>query len=520
MKKPLLFIFILVLAVNASAQLTYKDVAPIFFKNCTSCHNQFGHGMPFMNYTETFNSAGAIEGALIDNEMPPWSPDSTYSRFLHERYISQSDKNKILDWISNGAPAGDTTKAPAPPVYTKYQINAAPDLELSIPAFTSNASTDDSYVCFSLPTGLTQDRIIKAFEIVAGNPSIVHHVIANVDTAGTTTDDLSGHCYNITGDFSIGGFAPGAPPCIFPSRAPLKAGIRIKKGSKIVLQVHYPAGSAGQVDQTKIRLYFYPIGTTGIRQVLVSTPLQNWTLNIPANTIKTFTASYPLTGTLPVNLSVFAAFPHSHKLATTIVNCGFKGTDTIPLIRINQWDFNWQGYYTYRRLVKIPAGYKLFSSHIYDNTADNPNNPNSPPKDVKAGTSTGDEMLFDSFQYLLYQSGDEHINIDSIISLDPLSSIDEQNNAPFKTYAYPNPFQNKVQIGYILERPSRVSIEIYSMFGSLVKRIDAGQETAGQHEITWDAKSAAGSGLANGTYVYIVKTETQQSYGKLSLLSR
>ena len=518
MKKSLLFILASLTAYQLSAQLTYKDVAPIFYKNCTSCHNDFGHGMPFLNYTQTAKYAPIIEEVLTHNEMPPWSPDSTYTHFLYERYISQAEKDKILDWIAGGTTKGDTTKAPVPPVYTKYKINGPPDLELTIPTFTSNASNDDSYVCFSLPSGLTQNRIVRAFEIVAGNPSIVHHVIVNVDTLGTTTDDLSGKCYNITGDFSLGGFAPGAPPTIFPARAPLKMGIHIKKASKIVLQIHYPAGSAGETDSTKIRLYFYPIGTTGIRPVVVATPLQNWSLNIPANTIKTFTASYPPLGALP-NLSVFAAFPHSHKLATTIVNYAYKGSDTVPLIRIKKWDFNWQGYYTYRRLVKIPAGYKLFSSHIYDNTKDNVNNPNDPPIDVKAGTSTGDEMLFDSFQYLMYQPGDENINIDSLIELDPIMSVSEQQPTSFRTYAYPNPFQNKVQIGYVLEKPSRVVIEIYSIYGGLVTKLDAGQETTGQHEITWDAKSFVTSNLASGTYIYVVKTETQQSYGKLNFVS-
>jgi hypothetical protein len=213
---------------------------------------------------------------------------------------------------------------------------------------------------------------------------------------------------------------------------------------------------------------------------------------------------------------MFASFPHSHKVATTIVNCAYKGTDTIPLIRIKQWDFNWQGYYTYKKLVKVPAGYRLFASHVYDNTANNPNVP-QPPKDVKAGTSTGDEMLFDSYMYLIYQAGDEHINIDSIISVDPLTtSIGTQSTASFKTYAYPNPFQNKVQIGYQLDKTSRVSIEIYSIYGTLVKRIERGVETEGQHEITWDTTS---DGLSHGTYLYIVQAETQKSVGKITLLS-
>jgi len=298
-------------------------------------------------------------------------------------------------------------------------------------------------------------------------------------------------------------------------------GIHIKKGSKVVLQIHYPAGSAGMKDQTKIRFYFYPVGTTGVRPVYVATPLQNWTLNIPANTVKTFTAKYPTDlatpNTLSFALSLFATFPHSHKLATTIVNYAYKAPDTIPLIRIPVWDFNWQGYYTYKKLVKVPAGYRLFSSHVYDNTTNNPNNPN--PKDTKAGTGTADEMLFDSYMYLIYQAGDEHINIDSIITHDPLVlSIGEQINPPFKTYAYPNPFQNKVKIGYQLAKSSRVTIEIYAISGGLMNRIERGVETEGQHEITWDATGIDGGRIAQGSYIYVVRTETQQSYGKLTLV--
>lgn len=520
MKKLFPLLLVACLIGKLKAQSTYKDVAPIFYKNCTSCHNGFGHGPSMLNYTETAGLTASIEDELKTGGMPPWSPDSTYKHFTGERFISDADKNKILTWISEGANKGDTTLAPKPPVYTKYQINVTPDLELQIPTFTSNASADDSYVCFSLPSGLTQDRILKAFEIVAGNPDIVHHVIVNVDTTGTTTDDLSGKCYSITGDFSIGGIAPGAPPTIFPNTGSTKMGIRIKKGSKIVLQIHYPVGTAGQTDQTKIRLYFYPVGTTGVRPVFVTAPLQNWTLNIPANTVKTFTAKYPTDianpNTLPVALSLFATFPHSHKLATTIVNYAYKAPDTIPLIRIPMWDFNWQGYYTYKKLVNVPAGYRLFSSHVYDNTTNNPNNPN--PKDTKAGTSTADEMLFDSYMYLYYQPGDEKLNIDSLLSNDPLvTSISEQINAPFRTYAYPNPFQDKVQIGYHLGKSSRVSIEIYSIYGGLIKRIERGIETEGQHEITWDGTSATGNRLAQGTYMYVVRTETEQSYGKLTL---
>src|SRR5688500_527253 len=164
---------------------------------------------------------------------------------------------------------------------------------LQMPVFTSNAAGTDSYVCFSLPTNLTQDRYLRAFEVVPGNASIVHHVLLNVDTVGNTVDDVSGTCFTLPGDYGLGGFAPGAPPTVFPGQAPLKLGIRIKAGSKIVMQLHYPAGSAGMVDSTKIRLYFYPVNEIGIRPVIVATPLQNWALYLPPNTINTFSATFP-----------------------------------------------------------------------------------------------------------------------------------------------------------------------------------------------------------------------------------
>ena len=309
---------------SVNAQLEYKDVAHIFYSRCTSCHHEGQHGQSMMNYSETFPWAASIKHDLLIGKMPPWSPDTSYSRFDHERIITQSEKNDIIIWIDGGALKGDTSLAPIAPIYAVYKLNGTPDAILKIPVFTSNASSVDSYVCFSIPSGLTQDRILRAYEIVPGNPAIVHHVLVNVDTSATTTSDLSGGCFTISGDFGIGGYAPGAPPTVFPGEAPLKAGIRIKAGSKMVLQIHYPTGTAGQIDSTQIRLYYYPLNTTGVRPIYNSVPLQNWSLYFPPNTTTSFSAHYPSSGTILAPLSMFAAFPHSHKVCTSIVNyaCG------------------------------------------------------------------------------------------------------------------------------------------------------------------------------------------------------
>lgn len=523
MKKILLLIPSLFFAFASNAQLVYKDVAPVFYNRCASCHHTNG-GAPFSltGYSETVSNAAAISAALTDGIMPPWTPDTSYSRFLHERIITLQEKNDVLAWINNGTPAGDTTEAPPVPVFNQYALGGTPDLELSIPSFASNAGASDSYVCFSLPSGLTQDRILRAYEIVPGNVSIVHHVIVNVDTVGNTINDLSGGCYSAPGDFSIGGYAPGSAPTVFPGQAPLKMGIRIKAGSKIVLQMHYPAGSAGMIDSTKIRMYFYPVGAGGIRPVYVSTPLQNWNLYIPANQIKTFTAVYPSSGTLTYPISIFAAFPHSHKLATSLINYAYTSTDTIPLIRMNNWNFEWQGYYTYRNLVKVPNGYKLYSKHIFDNTTNNINNPNSPPQAVYAGTSTTDEMLFDSFQWMVYQAGDEQIDLAALLQNDPLlSSVTKTAKAPaslFKTYAFPNPFSQNVRIGYIIEKDCDVEVNVFTSQGTLIKSFTNKSQTAGIHELDWDGKTGAGNSLPGGSYYYVVKAGGKQSGGKLILM--
>lgn len=450
------------------AQITFKSVAPIFYSRCTSCHNQYSHGAPLLTYSEVKSNVPSIKAYLNSGYMPSWKPDTSYSHFIHEHIITHAEKTAILNWIITGAVAGDTTLVPPVPVYTRYQLTGTPSLELKIPTFVSNASTTDSHVNFVLPTGLTQDNIIRAFEIVAGNPSIVHHVVVSIDTTGTQISNTSGSAFPPAGNIIMGGYAPGSSPCVYPGQAPLKIGKRLKGGSNIVFNIHYPAGTAGQVDSTKIRIYFYPRGTTGVRLVKNADIYSN-SLNIPANTVASFTAQYPASGTVTNAMSVFSSFPHSHYICTQILNYACSTTDTIPLIKINNWDFNFQGYYTFKKLVKVPPSYKLFAKHVYDNTTQNPNNPNNPPINVYYGRNSSNEMLEDSYEYLEYQSGDELINVDSLLSHDTLfiTSI-KQNLFSAKitnSYVYPNP--NK---GFFIVSSDEGSkfIEISDMLGNII----------------------------------------------------
>lgn len=526
MNKPYISFFTtIVLSTSISlAQNEWKDVAQIFYNKCSSCHHA-GGGAPFtiMSYNDASSWTPQIEYALSNNIMPPWSPDTTYTRFMHERAISQTDKNKILDWITNGGMPGDTTQAPAPPVYTSgsYKLHGTPDLVVKIPAYTSTATSSDIYVCISVPTGLTQDRIVKAYEIVPGDAGIVHHALIGVDSMGTSTNDLSGNCLIPPGDFRLGGYVPGGAPMIFPNQGAVKGGMKLNAGSKLSFQIHYPAGSVGKVDSMQVRLYFYPLGETGIRKMNNSAILQTWLLFLPPYLVTDFDADYDV----DVPMSIFAASPHSHNVCRKIINYAYKGNDTIPLIRINEWDFHWQGAYFYKSPLKIESGYKLYSEHVFDNTSNNPKNPNNPPSLVIAGTSTGSEMLYDSYVWMDYVAGDENLDLVSLFANDPLitgvTGLTESNNTGInKTSVYPNPFNERVTIGYQLENNSTVSISVYDIHGALVKHIATKNEVSGSHFVEWDGKNNKGEKVSSGVYYYSVSVGENTESGKIVLLPR
>jgi len=512
-----LLIVLCMLRPGLNAQLSYKDVAPIFIQRCTGCHHQ-GKVYPYLtNYSSVSLYRGLIARDLQTGRMPPWPADTAYSRFTHERIISQSEKAKLLSWLAAGTPSGDTTLAAAAPFYSTNQLSGTADLVLSIPNYVSTADYTDKNICFSLPTGLTQNRILKAYEIVPGSAHLAHHIMINVDTLGTSATDLSGSCSISSSGFILGGWAPGSPPMVFPARDTVKFGITIKGGSKLVLQVHYPAGTDGLTDSTKIRLYFYPQGTAGIRNIM-TTPIKNSSFSIPPDTIVTVTGIYPKTGVIPKAISVFSIFPHSHKICTSIVNYASNGTATIPLCRINHWNFEWQGFYTFRHLLKVPAGFKLYGNHVFDNTAANPDHS---PLTVDAGPGTGDEMLFDVFLWTPYQKGDESLPIQSIIESDSLfifREVPPVKLSPGTTIGiYPNPFTDKLTISCELLSSEDVSLSIYNIIGQNIRKLVSRTEPAGIQSYEWDGKTDGGGTVSPGLYVYRLRIGSVEQCGKIML---
>ncbi|MBS1636211.1 MAG: hypothetical protein JST26_09865 [Bacteroidetes bacterium] len=522
--KRIILLWLLLSFQSTFSQSDFKDVASVFYNRCSSCHNDYSHGTPLLNYSQVYANRAAIASYLSTGYMPRWLPDTTYSRFAHEQTISVQEKNEILSWINTGAQKGDTTLAPPAPQYSQNVLHGTPDLELKIPNFVINAYTTDAHDCFSIPSGLLQDRIIRAFEIVPGNVSAVHHVIVALDSAGTTGSNLSGNCSSLSGSYSIGGATTAGFPTVFPGNGPLKAGMPVKAGSNVVLDIHYEAGTGGQTDSTKIRFFFYPMGTTGIRRVQ-SLCVNYHGFNLPPNQVSQENAYYPPTGGgLPQQITVFSIFPHSHKLCTSVKDYAFSGADTVPLIRINNWDFDWQGWYTYPRPLIVPAGFNIVAQHIYDNTTANPNNPNNPPIQVNSGKNDNDEMLLDILQWLPYQSGDEHINVDSILEADPLVTgiNDAQVNSVVKEFElmepFPNPSTADVTFRFYNKSAGALRLQIYNIHGELIRSFSTSDLASGGNEMVWDGKDESGISVAAGTYSYTMFTSHSIVNGKLVLL--
>jgi len=420
-------IFTQIYSINSrlSCQTTYADIAPILYEKCASCHRD-GGGAPFsvLDYDEVYSYLGAIYHEVSENSMPPWAPDTNYLHFINERVLSENEKESLLNWVLELGPLGDTTELPPLPVFPPTRLNGTPDLILNTPSFSVNAISQDVYNTVVVPTGITSERYIRAMEIIPENPELTHHIVINADESGVVSNDLSGNSGTLHGDIMVGGYAPGVNPVVFPNSQELKMGIKLPANADLILQIHTPyytslGPSYGMDVNIQIRLYFFPEEESNIRDVFSEVPLQYWGNDffILPNEIKTIsTESDPITS----NISIFSALPHSHKICTEILNYAYLESDTIRLMKIDNWDFEHQEYYFYKNLVKVPSQYVLHSDHTYENTTTNHHNPFNPPQTITVGLFSNDEMLFDGFQYMIYEPGDEFINIDSILINDPL----------------------------------------------------------------------------------------------------
>ena len=397
-----LFVF----AVVASAETTYtRDVARIIQVKCQQCHRP-NDVAPFalMSYDDAVTYAADIKTSLNNKTMPPWKPVPGFNNFADSFALTDDERNTMLAWIDGGTPLGDMADMPDPqPVSTSAWQLGDPDLILTMPEYTPPPRATDTYRCFTLPSGLTENRFIAAAQALPGNPQITHHVLLFLDETGQSeklngADGQPGYtCFggallttvaggDILDSTLLGGWAPGART----RRLPEDIGIPIPKGARVVMQVHYhPAGREGS-DKTQLGVWF--ADTAKIKHRLLNIPVVNDKFVIPAGA-----ASYTVNASLAVPLGLSAkaitVAPHMHNLGRQIkVEVEDSSGTRRPVIYIDNWDFNWQGFYVPSEPVTLPSRSTVRVTAVYDNSDGNPKNPNNPIVPVGWGERTTDEM--------------------------------------------------------------------------------------------------------------------------------
>lgn len=456
-------------------QYNYSEhIAPIIYEKCTGCHRSGGIApVRFENYNQVYSRAGQIDYYTSSRIMPPWPPDNSYRKFAHDRSLTNEEVSKISQWVNDGAPRGDSLLEPALPAYPSGSELGIADTVYTIPTYAINTiGTEDIYRCFVIPSGNLNERFLKGIDVIPGNRSAVHHVLIYQDTTGTckaldNNDPLPGYnSFGGVGEASaelMGVWVPGMIPVFYPSGM----GFRLKPNADIVLQVHYPIQAVGKKDSTSVHLFYNnspAVRRLYITPVLNHFQLQNGPLLIPADSIKEFYSQY----TVFANVSVLGIAPHMHLIGKEIESYAVLSgvNDTVPLINIPDWDFHWQSMYYFQKVQKLPFLTKLHGRAKYDNTSNNDHNPNFPPKEVKLGEGTTDEMMLIYFLYTIYQSGDENIVIDSTL----LSSVKIQaDRVEEKMSLYPVPAIERVSLRFFSDEDQNMSIKIIDVMGKVVE---------------------------------------------------
>lgn len=428
--------------------VTFAEVAPIIRANCMPCHREGQAGpFPLVSYTDMRRKAKTIRKMVIHRWMPPWPADTTYSTFLGKRALNARQIATIAKWVDQGSLVGDTAHLPPLPVSPEGALmgmsagTGKPDAVVWLPdTFHIPGDNRDRFMIAKAPFELPRDTFLSGVEFVPGNRQGVHHMngamisyaegakkkvfegAAYIDADSTESINAYAdlHLQNDDGTWptltpNMVNYLPGLSPPIYP---PGIGGYRIpRKGAFLLNTLHYGPSMRDTIDRGRFNLWFsaappgrpmheLALGTLGMSPIVPQ-------LLIPPDTVMSFRTSY----TVPNDISVLTINPHMHLLGKRFL--AFAVTlrnDTIPLIRINDWDFRWQFAYTFTHMLHVPKGSVIHVVATFDNTSANPNNPYKPPRMARepltGNMRTTDEMLQFFLNYVDYQPGDEKISLD------------------------------------------------------------------------------------------------------------
>lgn len=386
-----------------------KDIAPVIFEACASCHRPGGPG-PFslLTHDDVRRHATQIAQVTRSRFMPPWKADPESGPFVGQRRLTDREIALIEEWVSAGAPAGVPHETPKAPSSSDGWQLGTPDLVVTIPTpYTLQAEPTDVFRIFAIPLPTSGERYVRGLEFLPGNARVVHHANIRLDyTPSTRMLDAAdpGPGYDglmprtaVYPDGHFLGWTPGQLAPLVPSTFAWT----LQPGADLVVQLHMQPSGAVETVQPKIGLYFSKEPPTRTPAIL---RLGSQGIDIAPGTARyTIKDSY----VLPVDVELQAVQPHAHYRARDV-----RGTATLPdgttkpLIHIKEWDFRWQHVYRYESPLALPKGTRLAMEYTYDNSDANPRNPDRPPRRVFWGQRTVDEMGDLWFQLLPRRTSD------------------------------------------------------------------------------------------------------------------
>jgi hypothetical protein len=375
-----------VLALPGAAEITYcRDVAPILQRRCQACHRP-GQVGPFalLSYRDAANWSATIREVVEQRRMPPWGADPRHGTFANDPSLTDQEKQTLFRWIDVGCPEGDPRHLPPPASFPEGWTIRGPDLVLEMPReFTVPAKGVIEYQYFAVDPGFREDRWVKAAEVMPGNRAVVHHCNVFLQPPGLH-DPTELIEQGKLGSYCLTMAAQGTPPMVLPDGMAK----RVPAGWKIVFVMHYQAVGTVQKDRTRLGITFADPKT--VKKEVATKLMFDPELRIPPGA-----RDHAVSQTWAVRRDVLllALFPHMHLRGKS-----FRyellhpdGREEV-LLDVPRFDFGWQHRYVLAEPRRVPAGSQLRCTAVFDNSADNPANPD-PAAEVRAGLQSWDEMF-------------------------------------------------------------------------------------------------------------------------------
>jgi peroxiredoxin len=365
-------------------QITYaKHVSRIFQNRCADCHHS-GTAAPFSltSYESARDWSEMIKETVVQRRMPPWNADPRYGHFSNDLRMTTDEIDRVVSWIDDGAPLGDKNDLPEPREFADGWTIGKPDAVFKMPReYTVQATGTVRYQYFVTKTNFEEDMWVQAAEAKPGNRKVVHHIIV------FHRDPKSRRSRNLP---AIVGTAPGEEPMVWPKGI----GYKVPAGSELVWQVHYTPTGKVEKDRSEVGLIFCKEPS---QRVAKDKAAINFTFRIPADEhnhkVVSKTSFYR-------DAELLSLMPHMHLRGKDFqYKAHYPDGSSEILLNVPSYDFNWQHRYRFAKPFPIPKGTRIECIAHFDNSADNPANPD-PKKSVRWGDQTWEEMMIGFINYV------------------------------------------------------------------------------------------------------------------------